>query len=245
MQRQKVRRQRDLRRVVVDREIRRHDVRIVRRVERDVREERMNCGISGVPMLLQKADRLVGEGLAGVLRREMRFADFAIRDIAQLRLHRVRHAAREHRARDLETAHERRVAIVPFAADEGGVAGARVGLRPRLGAEELLVDVEEVLAREQHRARGDAGRAVESALHVGAPKRDAAAHEPVEVRRLDDRIAERRDGVRAHVVGEEKEDVRLADKRGVCGARGGQWNQGEEGNSEERLHASRGEALKR
>lgn len=107
----------------------------------------------------------------------------------------------------LEAAREGGIAVVPLAADEGGVARLAEGFRPRRVAHQLLINVEEVAPGEEHGARGHAGRAVQAALHIGAVEGHTAAHEAVEVRCLDGRVAQRGDGVRALVVGEDEEDI--------------------------------------
>jgi hypothetical protein len=113
--------------------------------------------------------------------------------------------------------------VVPLAAHERGVPGAAERGGPRLGAHQLLVDVEQVLAGEQHRARGDAGRALHPTLHVGARERHAAPREPVEIRCLNDWIAERGDGIGALVIGEQEQHVRR--RTGAQGQRADCYNQ--------------------
>jgi len=54
-------------------------------------------------VLLEKADRLIGKGRAGVLTGRLRRTHLPVSQIAQLRLERVGHPAGEHRARLLET----------------------------------------------------------------------------------------------------------------------------------------------
>ena len=203
MLRQKVRRQRDLVRRVLDGEIVGHDVRIVRAVKRHVGEE------GAVRLLLDEADRFVGEDFTGVLGAGFGRGDLAIHHVAQFGLHGVCHATGEHGACDLKYTRQRGVAVVPFAAGKSGVAGLREGFGPCFIAHQLLVDVKQVLSREQHGTRWHAGGSAHAALHVGPAESDAAMREAIEIRRLDHRIAQRGDGVRALIIGEEEEDVGL------------------------------------
>ena len=69
---------------------------------------------------------------------------------------------------------------------------------------------------EQHGAGRHARRGIQPALHVGAVEGEAALGEPVEVGRLNDRIAQRSDGVGPLIIGEEEKDIGLA-RQSVCG----------------------------
>ena len=227
MLRQEARRQLDLLRVIRQAEIVRHDVRIMRRVERHVCKKRPAFFLR---LLFQKADRLIRERLARVLRGRFRNADFSVRHIAEARVHGVCHAAREHRARGLKAALQRGIAIMPFAACECGVARLAERLRPRLVAQ-LFIHMEKAAPREQHRARRNARRAIEPALHVGTVEGPAAVHKTVKVRRLDDRVSERRNGIRALVVGENEEDI--GPRRFVVCAGRRQRKQGKDGEEED------------
>ena len=91
---------------------------------------------------------------------------------------------------------------MPLAGGEGAVAGPLEGLGPGIAAFELLVDVEERPAGEQHRPARHADRSLHRP-HAG----DAIQHRPpgdegVDRGRADVRIAQRVDGVGPHVVGE-------------------------------------------
>jgi hypothetical protein len=116
----------------------------------------------------------------------------------------------------LETERDGRSGVVPFAADKGRVTGAAEGGGPRFVAREFFVDVKQRAPGEQHRARGDAGRAVHAALHVGVIEGDAAPREAVKVGRLNVRVAEGGDRIGALVVSENEQHV------GRSGGRGGE-----------------------
>lgn len=171
-------------------------------VERQVGEERP------VPRLAQEGDHRLGEGLARVARLDAHRPLLAVFPAAEGRLHRVGHAAGEHRGRALEAQRHRGRRVVPFAADKGAIAGRAKGRRPRRITREFLVDAEQRPRREQHRARGHAGRAVQTALHIGPIECHPTRRQAIEVRRADVRVAERTDRVGLLVVGEDEDDAR-------------------------------------
>jgi hypothetical protein len=96
---------------------------------------------------------------------------------------------------------------VPLATDERGVTCATESRGPGFVAQQLLINVENTPAGQEHGAGWHAGGAVHPTLHVGAVEGETAPHEPVEVWRLDLRIAQRSDRVGALVIGEEKENI--------------------------------------
>ena len=97
---------------------------------------------------------------------------------------------------------------MPLTRGEGRVTGLAEGVRPGFVFNQLFVDLGERAAREQHRTRRHAGGALIATLHVRAVESHPALHEPIEVRGLDDRIAQGRDGIGALVVGEDEDDIR-------------------------------------
>ena len=202
--RQEVRRERDRGRRIIDREPFRHDVRVMRTVEGKIREERLLAILR-----LQERQGLVGGLFAEVLRTDLARSQFAGREqVAGRRLERIHHPADEEGLGLLEGLRDRRRAIMPLAGGEVSVARRAEGAGPGLVLQQLLVDLRQRAARQQHRPRRHAGRALVAALHVSAGESHAPLHEPIEVRGLDDRITQRRDGVGALVVGEDEDDVR-------------------------------------
>ncbi len=220
---QEVRRQRDRGRRIIDRKALRHDVRVVGSVEGEIGEERLPAVLR-----LQERERLVGGFLAEVLRGDLRRGELAGRQhVAGRRLEGVGHAAHEERAGLLEGLRQGRRSVMPLAGGEGRITGRAEGVGPGRMPQQLFVDLGEGTAGKQHRARRHAGRALVAALHVGAGESHPALHEPVEVRGLDDRITQRRDGVGPLIVGEDEDDV-----RGLGGGQGhdhGQQSKGETG----------------
>jgi len=96
---------------------------------------------------------------------------------------------------------------VPLAAHKRRVAGTPEGRRPGLVAQQLLIDPEQVTTRQQHCARRHASRPVHPPLHVRPVENQPALHKPVQVGRLDHRIAQRRNRVGTLVVGEKYQHV--------------------------------------
>ena len=127
------------------------------------------------------------------------------------------------------------VAEVPFAKHACGVTDGLQHLRQRDGVERHALAFQDgvghavlefVPAGEQRTARGRAGGA-----DVEVREPHAFAVQPVEVRRLEHRIAMRRDVAVALIVGEDENDVRaFARKAGGVGAGGGE----DRGQAEER-----------
>ena len=99
--------------------------------------------------------------------------------------------------------------VVPLAGEERRVAGLGERLGPGGLAREVVLDVEERPAGQEHGARRHADRPLHRAHAIGPGERRAPAHEPVEVRRADVRVAQGRDGVRPLVVAEENQDFGL------------------------------------
>lgn len=93
---------------------------------------------------------------------------------------------------------------MPLAADKCRVSGAAESGWPSLVALQSLVDAEQALTGQQHGARWHAGRSVEPALHIRAVKRQSSPRQAIEVRRLDNRVAERGNRVGPLIVGKEK-----------------------------------------
>ena len=120
----------------------------------------------------------------------------------------VGHAAEEDRPAAGEGPDERRLAVVPLAGRERRVAGLAQHLRQERHAVEVVRDVEPGAAAHQHGAARHADGAAVRAEAVVAAEAGPAPDEPVEVRRPDVRVAPRRDGVGALVVGEQEQDVR-------------------------------------
>ena len=222
---EKVLRERNLVRRVIEGEAGRHDMRVVRSVKGNVAEE------GAVRVGLHEADGFIGKGGATVLRGAARVGDPAVHEVDDVQFHGIAHAAEENGAGALETAREGFGAVVPFAGHEGGVPVPGEGGGPGLVAEQFFIDVKEVAAGQEHGAGRDAGGAVHAALHIGAVEGEALAGEAVEVGGADDGIAEGGDGIGALVIGEEEEDVRP----GIGGAGGGgEGQQGKQG--EKRFH---------
>jgi hypothetical protein len=74
--------------------------------------------------------------------------------------------------------------------------------------QQSLVDLREGSTGEQHRTRRHARGPSVTPLHVGTGEGDPTLHEAIEVRGLDDRIAQRCDGVSALIVSEDEDDIR-------------------------------------
>ena len=150
-------------------------------------------------MLLQEADRAVGEARArvGAIRGGVVRRSGVVDDVR------------------LEGVHPCGEGVASFAHVPGAVAGRRehagqesggvVGLRPgRLGAGDALPGS----SGQHHRAARGADRADHRALRVGAGEGEAAGDERIEVRSEESRRAERAQAVGPMVVGVDVEDVR-------------------------------------
>ena len=96
---------------------------------------------------------------------------------------------------------------MPLTRGEGRVTGLAEGVGPGLMLHQFLVDLGERPTGKQHRTRRHARRPLVATLHVGPVERHATLHEAIEVRSLDDRITQGRDGIGALVVGEDEDDV--------------------------------------
>ena len=98
---------------------------------------------------------------------------------------------------------------MPFAGRERRVPRPPERRRPGLLPQQPVVHVKEGLPGQKHRPGRDARRGLEAALHIGAGKGQALPAQPIQVRRADDRIAKRGNGIRALVVVEEDKDARF------------------------------------
>ena len=97
MLRQEVRRQESVVGSVMHRVILRHNVRVVRPIERYIAEE------GAAPVFLQESHRLVGKHRTGVPGGWLRRSQLAVFQVAEPRLERVSHAPQENPAGALET----------------------------------------------------------------------------------------------------------------------------------------------
>ncbi len=130
----------------------------------------------------------------------------------------IPHASEEDRLAPLERAEGRCGLVVPLAGEERTVAGPGESLGPCGLARKVALDVKERPAGHEHRARGHAYRPVHRTHAVGPAEYRALAHQPVEVRRANMRVAQSRDGVRPLVIAEEDQDVRPEGRFGGLGA---------------------------
>ena len=73
---------------------------------------------------------------------------------------------------------------------------------------QLLINMGKHHARKQHGTRRHAGGPLIPSLHIGTVKRDATPHQAIQIRGLNDGIAERRNRVSSLVIGENKDDIR-------------------------------------
>ena len=178
-------------------------MRVMRAVEGQIGEERLRAVLR-----FQERQRLVGRLFAEMLRGDLRGRQLACREhVAGRGLERIGHATHEERAGLLERLGQRRRTVVPLPGREGRITGLPEGVGPGLVLQQLLIDLRERTPREQHGARRHARGALIATLHVGAGESHAALHQAIEVRRLDDRIAQSRDGVGTLVIGEDEDDV--------------------------------------
>ena len=120
----------------------------------------------------------------------------------------IAHASEEDRLARLERAEGRLGLVVPLAGEERRIAGLGESLGPGGLALEVVLDVEERPAGQEHGPRRHANRPLHRAHAVGPGERRALSHQPVEVRRADMRVAQGRDRVGPLVVAEEDQDVR-------------------------------------
>ncbi len=213
-------------------EIARGLARIVRGIEADVHEKRLAGGSFG----LQVFDGAVDPKCGGV-------ADLALRAVQPLAIESgvprgpgVAGAGTivgvgagfEHAAGDdaglSEAAFEGGVAEVPFANEEGVVAGMRERFGPERGLLELFAGAEGGEAGIEHGAAGDADGGGPGALVEAVGEVSAALDETVDIWGLDFGVAEGGDGAEREVVGDEEEEVGFGWVTGRCrrdGACGG------------------------
>ena len=224
MFRKEVLRQRQLRGIVPIVVFLRCLPRIVRRGEGDVECE----GICAALLRAQELDGLIGEKLARMKLARPRRREFSVRHhIPHGNAEVIIHAAEKHAFSIRKARRIRSRTVVPFTTAEGLVAASAENHRPRRRVLELFGNPEERPATQHHRARRHADRALQSAHDIRTREARATRHEAIEVRRLDIRVAERGDGIGAHIVREEEDDVR------PWGNLGGLVSSGDDGNVRE------------
>ena len=181
-------------------------------------------GEEGTPVVrggagFEELDRGVGEQLRREARLALRVEAPVLPQVLQRHALVVAHPAEKHRATLVEAAREGLAALVPLAGPEGRVAGLAEPLGQRGDAFEVIVDAEELAAAEDHGPARRTHRPVVRAHDVGLAKAEAAAHEPVQVGRLDVGVTPCRHGVGALVVAQEDEDVGARSVGGGCRGR--------------------------
>ena len=205
-----VRRERDFFRVVHRRPLagRRH--RRVRCGERDVAEKRLlRFRLPLDEVNRRSGEHVGGEGFAGIVRHHQP-GDHLVNRHVDMRPGR---AAEEHRLGLIETVLERQLAVVPLAGGERFVASFLEHLRHQHPGVEPQRRTEQRLAAHEHRPARQTGGAGHRALDVRLVKNEAAVDDAIHVGRLDVRVAQRAEGVRPLVVGEDEKNVRPLGRR--------------------------------
>ena len=205
-----VRRERDFFRVVHRRPLagRRH--RRVRCGERDVAEKRLlRFRLPLDEVNRRSGEHVGGEGFAGIVRHHQP-GDHLVNRHVDMRPGR---AAEEHRLGLIETVLERQLAVVPLAGGERFVASFLEHLRHQHPGVEPQRRTEQRLAAHEHRPARQTGGAGHRALDVRLIENEAAVDDAIHVGRLDVRVAQRAEGVRPLVVGEDEKNVRPLGRR--------------------------------